>query len=197
MGAPEHISDTDITEALSALPDITAAEVAGTLGIGRSTAAKRLARLEAAGTIRRNPGGRSGGARIADRWSLATATPETQPPAGRRARVRPPPRTRLRLLPSPTRAIPGLAQAPAPRRRAMPASGSPLARSAPWYASTWRLGPPSPSVRPGSARRLGGRPARCPMPSRPWLRPARCSSSPNALGAIGSPARTSPTRGRD
>jgi DNA-binding MarR family transcriptional regulator len=82
MGAPEHITDTDITDALSALPDITTAEVAGTLGIGRSTAAKRLARLEAAGTIRRNPGGRLGGARVADRWSLPTATPETQPPAG-------------------------------------------------------------------------------------------------------------------
>jgi hypothetical protein len=80
MGAPEHITDTDITDALTALPDITAAEVAGTLGIGRSTAAKRLARLEAAGTIRRNPGGRSGGARIADRWSLATPAPETDTP---------------------------------------------------------------------------------------------------------------------
>ena len=85
MGAPEHITDTDdtdVTDALSALPDITATEVAGALGIGRSTAAKRLARLEAAGTIRRNPGGRSGGARVADRWSLATATPEAHPPEG-------------------------------------------------------------------------------------------------------------------
>ncbi|MDA8072064.1 MAG: winged helix-turn-helix domain-containing protein [Actinomycetota bacterium] len=82
MGAPEHITDTDITDALTALPDITAAEVAGALGIGRSTAAKRLARLEAAGTIRRNPGGRSGGARIADRWSLATPAPETRQPQG-------------------------------------------------------------------------------------------------------------------
>ena len=82
MGAPEHITDTDITDALTALPDITAAEVAGALGIGRSTAAKRLARLEAAGTIRRNPGGRSGGARVADRWSLATPAPETHPPEG-------------------------------------------------------------------------------------------------------------------
>ena len=80
MGAPEHITDTDITDALTALPDITAAEVAGALGIGRSTAAKRLARLEAAGTIRRNPGGRSGGARVADRWSLATPAPDSRPP---------------------------------------------------------------------------------------------------------------------
>lgn len=82
MGAPEHIADTDITDALTALPDITAAEVAGALGIGRSTAAKRLARLEASGTIRRNPGGRSGGARVADRWSLATPAPATRQSQG-------------------------------------------------------------------------------------------------------------------
>ncbi len=80
MGAPEQITDTDITDALTASPDITAAEVAGALGIGRSTAAKRLARLEAAGIIRRNPGGRSGGARVADRWSLAAAAPGTHQP---------------------------------------------------------------------------------------------------------------------
>lgn len=82
MGAPEHITDIDITDALTALPDITAAEVAGALGIGRSTAAKRLARLEAAGTIRRDPGGRSGGARVADRWSLATPAPATRQSEG-------------------------------------------------------------------------------------------------------------------
>ena len=82
MGAPEHITDTDIIDALTALPDITAAEVAGALGIGRSTAAKRLARQELAGTIRRNPGGRSGGARVADRWSLATPAPATRQSEG-------------------------------------------------------------------------------------------------------------------
>lgn len=82
MGAPEHITDTDITDALTALPDITAAEVAGALGIGRSTAAKRLARLEAAGIVGRIPGGRSGGARVADRWSLATPAPATRQSEG-------------------------------------------------------------------------------------------------------------------
>ena len=81
MGAPEHITDADVTEALTALPDITAAEVAGALGIGRSTAAKRLARLETAGVVRRAPGGRSGGAKVADRWSLARPTAETDPAA--------------------------------------------------------------------------------------------------------------------
>ena len=71
MGAPEHITDRDVTEALAALPEITAAQVAGALGVGRSTAAKRLVRLEAAGMVRRAPGGRVGGAKVADRWSLA------------------------------------------------------------------------------------------------------------------------------
>ncbi|MHB1928245.1 MAG: MarR family transcriptional regulator [Acidimicrobiales bacterium] len=80
MGAPEHVTDYDITTALAALPDITSPELAGALGIGRSTAAKRLARLEAAGTIRRSPGGRSGGARVADRWSLATPAPDVHSP---------------------------------------------------------------------------------------------------------------------
>lgn len=78
MAAPEHITDTDVTEALTALPDITAAEVAGALGIGRSTAAKRLARLESAGVVRRTPGGRSGGAKVADRWSLAARVLDPQ-----------------------------------------------------------------------------------------------------------------------
>ncbi|MDA8284462.1 MAG: helix-turn-helix domain-containing protein, partial [Actinomycetota bacterium] len=78
MGSPEHVTDADITAALASLPDITSPEVAGALGIGRSTAAKRLARLEAGGTIRRTPGGRSGGARVADRWSLAAPAPDVR-----------------------------------------------------------------------------------------------------------------------
>jgi DNA-binding MarR family transcriptional regulator len=81
MGAPEHFTDRDVTEALAALPDITAAEVAGALGIGRSTAAKRLARLEAAGVVRRTPGGRVGGTKVADRWSLATPHEASDPDA--------------------------------------------------------------------------------------------------------------------
>ena len=82
MGAPEHFTDRDVTEALAALPDITAAEVAGALGIGRSTAAKRLARLEAAGVVRRTPGGRVGGTKVADRWSLDTPHEASDPDTG-------------------------------------------------------------------------------------------------------------------
>ncbi|MGH8997379.1 MAG: hypothetical protein ACRDYB_15340, partial [Acidimicrobiales bacterium] len=80
MGAPEHASDAEVTDAVTALPGATAAEVAGALGIGRSTAAKHLARLEAAGAVERHPGGRSGGARVADRWFPATPADPTTPP---------------------------------------------------------------------------------------------------------------------
>jgi DNA-binding MarR family transcriptional regulator len=52
---------------------VTVADLAETLRIGQSTAAKHLATLEAAGTARREPGGRDGGRRVADRWS-ATAS---------------------------------------------------------------------------------------------------------------------------
>ena len=81
MGAPEPTSDHDVTDALAALPDSTAADLAGALGIGRSTAAKRLARLESAGVVRRCPGGRVAGTKVADRWSLATATSACEPDA--------------------------------------------------------------------------------------------------------------------
>lgn len=78
MGAPEHASDAEVIEAVIALPGATAAEVAGALGIGRSTAAKYLARLEAARALRREPGGRSGGAKVADRWFPATPAGSTE-----------------------------------------------------------------------------------------------------------------------
>ena len=48
---------------------MTAAELALALGIGQSTAARRLAALEVAGSARRAPGGRLNGTRVADRWS--------------------------------------------------------------------------------------------------------------------------------
>ena len=38
--------------------------------MGQSTAAKRLAALEGAGAVRRHPGGRVNGTRVADRWSV-------------------------------------------------------------------------------------------------------------------------------
>lgn len=52
-------------------PETTATELAEVLGLGQSTVSKHLAALEAAGTVRREAGGRDGGRRIADRWSAA------------------------------------------------------------------------------------------------------------------------------
>ncbi|MHB1986647.1 MAG: MarR family transcriptional regulator [Acidimicrobiales bacterium] len=67
-----------VTAALRQRPEATVVELAETAGVGRSTAAKCLAALEAAGTARRVPGGRDGGRRVADRWVPA----KPRPPAG-------------------------------------------------------------------------------------------------------------------
>jgi DNA-binding transcriptional ArsR family regulator len=69
MARPQQISTETITQALVAHPEVTVAEVTETLGVGQSTAAKHLSSLEAAGAARREPGGRAGGRRVADRWS--------------------------------------------------------------------------------------------------------------------------------
>jgi len=79
MSRPQQISTETITQALAATPEVTAADLAEALGIGQSTAAKRLAALEAAGSVRRSPGGRVAGVRVADRWSVASS-PDTAPP---------------------------------------------------------------------------------------------------------------------
>ena len=64
-----------VTAALRTHPEATVIELAETAGVGRSTAAKCLAALEAAGTARRVPGGRDGGRRVADRWVPAKPRP--------------------------------------------------------------------------------------------------------------------------
>ena len=69
MATTQKVSPETILESLAAHPRLTAAELAEVLGIGQSTAAKHLATLEVAGTARREPGGRDGGRRMADRWS--------------------------------------------------------------------------------------------------------------------------------
>jgi predicted transcriptional regulator len=59
-------------------PGATAAELAGTAGIGRSTASKLLAALATQGRVLRRPGGQQGGRRAPDRWTLITTTDTTQ-----------------------------------------------------------------------------------------------------------------------
>ena len=75
MARPQQISTETITQALAAHPEVTVAEAVETLGIGQLTAAKHLATLEVRGAARREPGGREGGRRVADRWSATEPGP--------------------------------------------------------------------------------------------------------------------------
>jgi len=77
MARPTQITDDTIVEALAAGGEVTAADLSDRLGMGQSTAAKRLAALEASGAVRRSPGGRVNGVRAADRWSSVTTAPAT------------------------------------------------------------------------------------------------------------------------
>lgn len=66
-GSPEGAVKT----AVEKTPGGTTEGVAMTAGIGRSTAAKALARLADAGEVTRHQGGRDRGKRLPDRWTLA------------------------------------------------------------------------------------------------------------------------------
>jgi IclR helix-turn-helix domain len=67
-----------LLDALADRPGATAAELAETAGIGRSTAGKLLASLAAEGRVLRQPGGHQHGRRTADRWKLPM--PPANPP---------------------------------------------------------------------------------------------------------------------
>ena len=72
-------STTDGVLAALAGGPASAAEIAQSAGIGRSTATKALAGLAAEGKVDRRAGGRDGARRLADRWSLPPATPTPAP----------------------------------------------------------------------------------------------------------------------
>jgi hypothetical protein len=63
-----------LLDALTGRPGATTADLADAAGIGRSTAGKLLATLAAQGGVLRQPGGRQGGRRSADRWTLLAST---------------------------------------------------------------------------------------------------------------------------
>jgi hypothetical protein len=70
-------ADDEVKKALKDSPGATVEGVAGTAGIGRSTARKVLARLAEAGEVTRVEGGREAGRRLPDRYSLpGTQVPE-------------------------------------------------------------------------------------------------------------------------
>src|SRR6266511_3127552 len=74
-----------ILNALRQHPDATAAELAEATGIGRSTAGKTLASLEAQGRVTKQRGTSEAGKATPDRWTLVSepdrAEPEPQPAA--------------------------------------------------------------------------------------------------------------------
>jgi DNA-binding MarR family transcriptional regulator len=74
-------STAALLDALADRPGATAADLAETAGIGRSTAGKLLAALAAEGRVLRQPGGHQHGRRAADRWTLPTppANPTQNP----------------------------------------------------------------------------------------------------------------------
>ncbi|MBV9661801.1 MAG: MarR family transcriptional regulator [Acidimicrobiales bacterium] len=76
MATTNKVSPEQVLDALAAHPGATSAALAEVLGIGQSTAAKHLAALEAAGSAHREPGGRDGGRRLADRWNTAASAPD-------------------------------------------------------------------------------------------------------------------------
>jgi hypothetical protein len=84
MAKPEPISNEVILEALTAHPGVTGPELADILGIGQSTAAKRLAALELDSQVSRDTGGPVGGRRVPHRWSVLAPAP---PPADKASAV--------------------------------------------------------------------------------------------------------------
>jgi DNA-binding transcriptional ArsR family regulator len=72
---------TIVAEVLATKPGATVAELAEAAGLGQSSVGKALAALEAEGAAIRAPGGREGGRRLADRWTLVTAADAPPAPA--------------------------------------------------------------------------------------------------------------------
>ena len=88
MTAAKPTSEEVVVTALASQGELTNAEIATATGLGRSTVGKTLAALERAGMARRSPGGREGGRRLPDRWSIGSS--DDRSPAEKSAgRLRP------------------------------------------------------------------------------------------------------------
>jgi DNA-binding transcriptional ArsR family regulator len=87
MTAAKASSEDSVIKALSRRDELTAAEIAAATGLGRSTVAKALGRLERAGLARRSTGEREG-RRLPDRWSVE-ATDERSGVGSSSQRLRP------------------------------------------------------------------------------------------------------------
>jgi DNA-binding MarR family transcriptional regulator len=80
MAKAEQFSPEAILAGLALHSEATAAELAERIGIGKSTATRYLAALEAEGKARRTPGGWNDGRRFADRWSVTPTESEAPSP---------------------------------------------------------------------------------------------------------------------
>jgi biotin operon repressor len=85
MTAVKQTSEEAVVKALASQRELTNAEIAAATGLGRSTVVKTLAALERAGMAGRTPGGREGGRRLPDRWSIGSSDEASQggPSTGR------------------------------------------------------------------------------------------------------------------
>jgi len=179
MARPPKLSDEALTAALADRPGSTPADLSKLLGVGQSTAAKRLASLEATGAVRRTPGGRVEG--VPGPGPLERAAHGRAQPGGDGRRG-----TGKRSPIGAARARrPGGAGARLPRR---PARRRVRAR---WARQSAR---PLPGCRleralgDGRARRGGPRRRQAaPLPHRQLILPER-------RGRLGAPAREAPSR---
>ena len=73
MTAAKLTSEEAVITAMATNGERTTAEIAAAVGLGRSTVAKTLAGLERTGLARRSTGGREGGRRLPDRWSVGAS----------------------------------------------------------------------------------------------------------------------------
>jgi DNA-binding transcriptional ArsR family regulator len=73
MTAAKLTSEEAVVKAVATQGELASAEIAAATGLGRSTVGKTLAALERAGMARRHPGGREGGRRLSDRWSVGSS----------------------------------------------------------------------------------------------------------------------------
>ncbi len=86
MNAAKPSSEETVLAALGSSHDASAAELAATTGLGRSTVGKLLARLERTGHVRRVTGRRENGRRLPDGWALAAPKQARRRAPGKRLR---------------------------------------------------------------------------------------------------------------
>ena len=72
MTSTKPTSEETVAKLLASREELTAAEIAAAIGLGRSTVGKTLAALERKGLARRSPSGRAGRRRLPDRWSVGS-----------------------------------------------------------------------------------------------------------------------------